>query len=103
VRESRGDEPVPLRDALNRVGAELGMPAPDAIGAVHARWEEIVGPDVARHARPSGVRDGVLTVVVDDPAWATQLRFLEAEIVRAAAAVAGPEIVREVRVRVGSV
>ena len=59
-----------------------------------------MGADVAEHAAPGAVRDGVLTVIVDEPVWATQLRYLEAVIVERASALVGDGVVREVRVRV---
>lgn len=95
------DEPVPLADALAKVGAELGLPAGDAHGALDARWPEVLGADVAAHARLVSVRDGVLTVAVDDPIWATQLRYLETAVLTRAAAVVGPRVVTSLRVRVG--
>ena len=50
----------------------------------------MVGDDVAAHARLVSVRDGVLTVAVDDPIWATQLRYLETAVVERATALVGP-------------
>ena len=47
---------------------------------VFARWEEVVGAEVAAHAEPRSLRDGVLVIAVDQPAWATQLRFLGADL-----------------------
>jgi predicted nucleic acid-binding Zn ribbon protein len=95
-----GDEPVHLRDALEAVGDELGLPSPDALRAVLAVWPDLVGIDVAGHARPVTLRDGLLTIAVDDPAWSTRVRYLEGELVRAVAPRLGPGAVRAVRVRV---
>jgi predicted nucleic acid-binding Zn ribbon protein len=89
-----------LGDALAALGSQLGMPATDAFSELARRWPEVVGEDVAQHARLGSVREGVLTVTVDGPIWATQLRFLEAEILERAAAIAGPGVVTSVRVRV---
>jgi predicted nucleic acid-binding Zn ribbon protein len=96
-----GDEPVPLSDALAKVGAELGLPAGNAHGTLDARWDEVMGAEVAAHARLVSVHDGVLTVAVDDPIWATQLRYLEPAVVTRATALLGPGVVVRVRVRVG--
>jgi hypothetical protein len=87
-------------DALARVRDELGLPDGGAFDELVARWSEIVGPDVATHTRLDAVRDGVASVTATDPLWATQLRYLEAEIVAGVAAVIGREVVRSVRVRV---
>jgi predicted nucleic acid-binding Zn ribbon protein len=69
-------EPRPLTASLGRLAERLGLGPPAQLGAVFTRWEELVGPDVAAHARPHTLRDGVLTVSVDHPAWASSLKLL---------------------------
>ena len=96
-----GDDPVPLWDALARVGAEFGLAPGDAHHTLDARWTEVMGADVAAHTTLVSVRDGVLTVAVDDPVWATQLRYLETAVVARATALVGPGVVDRIRVRVG--
>jgi len=100
VARYAGDDPVPLSDALAKVGAELGLAPGDAHGTLDARWSEVIGTDVAAHARLVSVRDGVLTVAVTDPIWATQLRYLEPAVVTRATALLGPGLVTSMRVRV---
>ncbi len=96
-----GDDPVPLADALKKVGAELGLAPGDAHGTLETRWSEVMGADVAEHTRLVSVREGTLTVAVDDPIWATQLRYLEPAVVTRATALLGPGVVTRVKVRVG--
>jgi predicted nucleic acid-binding Zn ribbon protein len=96
-----GVGPRPVGESLGRVTAGLGMPPPPALGALFGRWDEVVGPAVAAHARPRSLRGGTLVVVADDPAWAAQLRWLEAELLRRIEAVAGPGVCHRVEVRVG--
>jgi hypothetical protein len=96
-----GDEPVHLGDALAAIGAELGLPPGNVHAELDTHWIEVVGDDVAGHARLVSVRDGVLTVAVDDPIWATQLRYLETAVIGRATALVGPGAVTAVRVRVG--
>ncbi len=95
-----GDEPIPIASSLDDVRADLGLPAADGYAALEAAWPELVGADVAQHARLSGVRAGALLVVVDHPAWATQLRYLEDVIVGRARAVLGEDAVVSLRWRV---
>ena len=97
---ARDDEPTPLRDTLAEVGAELGLPEPGPLELLTKHWAEIVGPTIAAHARVGAVRDGTLTVVVEAAAWATQLRYLEDDVVRRAAETVGEGVVRGVRVKV---
>ncbi len=81
---TRRDEPMPLRDALAAVGNEIGMPEPDALTTLVAAWPELAGPLLAGHSRVRSVRHGECTVEVDGPAWATQLRYLAADLIEAA-------------------
>jgi predicted nucleic acid-binding Zn ribbon protein len=71
-----------VKDSLEQVARRLGAPGATALTSVFGHWEEIVGPSVAAHSRPLTLRDGVLRVEVDEPGWATQLRFLAPDIVR---------------------
>jgi predicted nucleic acid-binding Zn ribbon protein len=92
------EEPLALRDAIAAVNRELGLPDPDALGAFVDAWPSIVGPSLAQHAMVRSLRDGVCTVEVDSPGWATQLRYLEASVVERAAEVCGRGVVRAMRV-----
>jgi predicted nucleic acid-binding Zn ribbon protein len=65
-----------------------------------ARWADVVGESVAAHAQPVALVDGTLKVVVDDAAWATQLKFLTTEIARRCEEATGDAAVRRVEVRV---
>ena len=100
--DRRSDEPRPLRDSLAEVSADLGLPEPDALAFLIQEWESLVGPDVAPHCRLTSLRDGVLRVTVDTAPRSTQLRYLEGELVERAASLVGDDVVRELRVRVGS-
>ena len=101
-RESHeGSEPVQLGDALAALRAELGLPAGDPLGDLTEHWSEIVGADIAAHAHLDSVRDGTLTITTDGPIWASQLRYLEREIVERAEAVVGADVIGAVRIRVG--
>lgn len=70
-------------DALVTVSRRLGLAPPTQLRAVFAQWEQAVGASIAAHCRPIGLREGVLTVEVDEPGWATEIRFLHDDLVRA--------------------
>jgi len=102
------DEPIRLGDSLHEVvrelrpehGSRAAASAPAAaIGGVFGRWETAVGPAVAAHVQPVKLDGTTLVVQVDDPAWATQLRFLEADLRTRLAEVAGA-VVERIDVRV---
>jgi predicted nucleic acid-binding Zn ribbon protein len=93
-------DPVPISESLDSVMRSLRGTDRVQIGGVFGRWEDAVGPAVAAHVQPVRLDDGVLTVEADDPAWATQVKFLSSTIVTRLAEVAGVTIER-VDVRVG--
>jgi predicted nucleic acid-binding Zn ribbon protein len=98
-------DPVPLGDSLNSVIRSLRNDTSDAVsssqmGDLFGRWSEAVGDAVAAHVRPIKLDGAKLVVEVDDPAWATQLRFLEATLKARLLEVAGTTIETiEARVR----
>ncbi|MGE3834253.1 MAG: DciA family protein [Acidimicrobiia bacterium] len=89
-----------MGESLDRVTDALGVPSASTLPAVFSRWDDLVGEVLAAHARPAALRDGVLVVTVDDPAWATQLRWLQVDLLERLAAVAGAGVVTGVEVRV---
>jgi predicted nucleic acid-binding Zn ribbon protein len=93
-------EPHALHDSLDAVVRGLRGPGAGAVKGVFADWDEAVGARVAQHARPVALRDGVLVVEVDEPGWATQLRYLQAAVLERLAEVAGPGAVTSLEVRV---
>lgn len=70
------------------------------LGVVFSHWEEAVGPAIADHATPFSLRDGVLVVAVVESAWATQLRFLERQILERLREAAGRDVATRIEVRV---
>ncbi len=92
-------DPVPISSALDGVVRSLRGPSRAAVGGLFGRWDEAVGEQVAQHVTPRKLDEGTLIVEVDDPAWATQVKFLTPMITERLVAVAGVKIDRiEVRV-----
>jgi predicted nucleic acid-binding Zn ribbon protein len=89
-----------LSDSVDAVMRSLRGAGARATAGVFGQWEEAVGAHVAAHSRPALLDDGRLVVDVDEPGWATQLRYLEHELVARLATVAGPDAVRSIEVRV---
>ena len=71
-----------------------------SLAGVFSRWEEAVGPQIAAHAKPAALVDGCLVVEVDHPTWATQLRFLETDLLTRLRDVAGVDEVARIELRV---
>ena len=47
-----------------------------AEGTLFTTWSEIVGKEIAAHATPISILDGVLTVQTSSTAWSTQLSLV---------------------------
>jgi predicted nucleic acid-binding Zn ribbon protein len=95
-------EPIPLRDALQKVADALGMPPADTTTRVDEALRAVVGDDVAAHARVRSLRDGTCIVEVDGPAWATRVRYVTERFRRAANDACGHAVVNTVNVVVGA-
>jgi hypothetical protein len=97
-RAKPDDAPTSLADALSEIGAELGLPDPGFVGVLTEHWADVVGASIAGHAHPRDLRDGTLTIAVDAPPWATELRYLEADICARFRAITGRDAIQRVRV-----
>jgi predicted nucleic acid-binding Zn ribbon protein len=96
----RGERPLrPLSDALGRALRGLRV-ADNSSTSVFTRWRDVVGDVVADNATPVRLEKKRLIVEVTDPAWATQLRFLESTLLATLRDALGDEIdAFDVRVR----
>lgn len=94
------DDPQPLNTALDRVLRSLKGGDRQTTVTVFSRWSDLVGESVAAHVRPLKLDVGTLIVEVDDPTWATQMKFLEGDLMDRLQATGGMAVERiEIRVR----
>jgi predicted nucleic acid-binding Zn ribbon protein len=70
-----------LAGALDALLDRLGAESSTAITGVFGEWPNIVGEQVAQHVTPIKLERGRLIVEIDDPSWATQMRFLEPQLI----------------------
>ena len=104
-RRRRWSSPGPdSRDpqVLGRVASDLaktrGWSAQVAEGTVLGQWPSIVGQQIADHAAPVGLSDGVLSVAAESTAWATQLRMIQAQLLAKIAVVVGNGVVTSLKI-----
>ena len=102
MTDSDENEFTSLSAALDGVVRELGGPALSSasLSGVFGQWREVVGDVIADHADPISIDGGRLVVAVDQPGWATQLRFLEGDLLARIAERVGPAVVTSLEVRV---
>jgi predicted nucleic acid-binding Zn ribbon protein len=95
------DPPAPVGQSLNRLLRSLGSPtAAGTVRSLFDDWEDVVGASLAAHVEPVSLKRGRLVVAVPDSAWATQLRFLERQLLERLAEAFGPDEVSAIDVRV---
>ena len=65
---------------MQSLSSEMGWTTSMAQASLVIDWPTIVGESIAEHADVQSVDQGVLTVVCDSSAWATQLRLMRHEL-----------------------
>ena len=75
-------DPQPVAAAVDQFVDERGWESELRVHGVLARWDLIVGTDIAAHCQPERFAETELTVRAETTAWATQLRALAPAIVR---------------------
>ena len=76
-----GEPPVPISDPLDRVLRSLGSVPTATLGTLFESWSDIVGTAIGGTCSPLALEDGVLTVAVPDGGWASQVRWMEADLI----------------------
>ncbi len=92
--------PKRLGEALDQLTSRLKAPRAQVLKMVFEAWEELVGSVMAAHTSPVRLVDGELVVAVDDPAWATEMRFFSPELIARINAAAEEEAVISLNIRV---
>ncbi len=92
-------DPQPLAAVLGRLVRDRGWQRPTAEATVFARWDRVVGPDVAAHCRPVKLDGGELVVEAESTAWATQLRLLTARLLARIGQEVGHNVVTRLNIR----
>src|SRR6478672_1286472 len=92
-------DPQPLGATLRTWIASAGAGADLKKATLFAKWEKIVGPEVADHCSPVTLVDGELLVEAESTAWATQIRVLAPQLLRKINAEVGDRTVIRIRAR----
>jgi predicted nucleic acid-binding Zn ribbon protein len=97
---ARDRDPASIGDALEAVLRGLGTPGVQASLTVFGAWDDLVGDEVAAHARPVSLDAGCLLVAVDAPVWATKVRYSQSSLLRRCAESLGEGVVTRLEVTV---
>jgi len=88
--------PVRLGDVLRAALARLPIAQQLADHALWAKWDAVVGPTLAAHARPRRLQRGILLIAVDSSEWMLELQFLKQDLRQRLNAALGRSAVRDV-------
>lgn len=78
----------------------LGSPPVDKLAALYDYWPQIAGEAIASVTELGALVDGRLSVLVPDGGWASQLRWMEANLMAEIDTLVGPGVVLGFDVRV---
>lgn len=96
---SSGDrDPKLLGAALDEFLVVSGLDSRTQVAQVLTNWAELVGPEVADHVQVQQFEDGKLLLRAESTAWATQMRLLQATVLRRLNEQVGEGTVTEIQV-----
>jgi predicted nucleic acid-binding Zn ribbon protein len=91
-------DPQPLGRLTRDLAKKRGWSTRVAEGTVLGHWPSVVGHQIADHAIPVGLSEGVLSVTAESTAWATQLRMIQAQLLAKIAAAVGNGVVTSLKI-----
>lgn len=74
-------EPTVIGETLDHYLEYLGAPPIRTLSSLMEGWSDVVGPALAEPTRPIELVDGVLIVGCDDATWASQVGWMETQII----------------------
>lgn len=100
----RRKDAAPLSSVLDAFLESLRIPHVAFLVSLRKKWPEIAGPLVSRNATPLSLRNGVLTIVARNHAWAQELRMSKIPMIERIRETVGERIpVSDIRFTVGSI
>jgi predicted nucleic acid-binding Zn ribbon protein len=91
-------DPQTLGSVARDLSKSRGWAPRVAEGTVFAQWPAVVGEQIAEHAQPTALSEGVLSISAETTAWATQLRMIQAQLLAKIAAAVGDGVVRTLKI-----
>ena len=89
-----------LLQALTGYLKNEGLADLSQLATIQACWQDVVGADIAQHCQPWALHGHELTIAVDQPAWATELKFQTATIIEGLQSHVGHEAVLRLKMHV---
>lgn len=102
-RKPGAKRPDPVSGAVDALLESLGLPAIRHLVRLSRGWEGVCGALLARKTAPSELRNGVLTVLVQNHSWAQELQFSKPLLLGRIGGLLGEGAVTDIRFTVGAV
>lgn len=81
VENSARATTLSMKECVSRFAETSTGNSAVVVSNIHSLWEKIVGSDVAQHVHARHVKDGILYVGADHPAWGIQLKYMQENII----------------------
>lgn len=98
-RQRRSLDIPSLGSQIRREIGQRGWEHELAHGWIMGNWKNLVGPKIAAHTKPERIKDQIVYVSCDNSNWATELRYLQRQILQKIAARLGPDVIAELRIQ----
>lgn len=76
MSKKRKSSMTPLKEVLDGLLSGSKLPFNPADAEIWDIWDEVVGPAIAEHAKPSNIKDKKLRVHVSEPIWLQELEYV---------------------------
>ena len=91
-----------IKEVINDILGTSALPIDFDGVRIWKLWDGVVGKRIAKHARPSSIKKGVLMVKVTDSVWVQELEFKAETIKESLNRKLQREAVKKIRFRVGT-
>ena len=101
LRKKRHGELTHIREVVDAIFSAPHCPIDFKDIKIWRLWDEAVGKQIADHAQPSSIKEGILVVKVSNSVWLQELEFRTHEIRERINRALQREAVQKIRFRVG--
>jgi len=100
--ERKKDSLTPLKDIITTIFDDPELPFNPDDARLWNVWDEVVGPQIAKNAQPSWIKNRRLRINVSDPIWLQELKFEGETIKEKLNRKLGRKAVEKIEFRLGS-
>lgn len=102
VEKARAVRARPVSAVMPRVLTDLRLDSRRAEAEIGKVWNELLDPNIAAHAQPTGLHKGTLFVAVDSSVWLSEIvRYHRKEILARLQHSFGRDIIKKISFRPG--